>query len=97
MWPGVHYRTRADGVRSIRKLPHSLDLIATETTMWQIVHRYHGAAVSHAPMPSTPTCTCASLPAPPLKRCMVGGMEGSSPEFTMLRCVPVFIDYQGMA
>jgi len=73
--------TRAAAVRSIRALPHSLDLIEVETPMLRIVRGVlRRGCFSPTPMSSTPTCA----------------VQGRvSREFTMLEVCTRLTDYPG--
>jgi lysyl-tRNA synthetase class 2 len=69
-------RVRADAVRSVRAMLHSLDFIEVETPMLQIVHG--GAAARPFVTHSNALDTDLYLRIAPelyLKRCVVGGME----------------------
>jgi lysyl-tRNA synthetase, class II len=69
-------RVRADAVRSIREMLHSLDFIEVETPMLQVVHG--GAAARPFTTHSNALDTDLYLRIAPelyLKRCVVGGME----------------------
>jgi len=69
-------RVRADAVRSVRAMLHSLDFVEVETPMLQIVHG--GAAARPFVTHSNALDTDLYLRIAPelyLKRCVVGGME----------------------
>ncbi|MGH3670132.1 MAG: amino acid--tRNA ligase-related protein, partial [Pseudonocardiaceae bacterium] len=69
-------RVRADAVRSVREMLHSLDFVEVETPMLQMVHG--GAAARPFVTHSNALATDLYLRIAPelyLKRCVVGGME----------------------